>query len=342
MDNITLRNDEIQALSAIYGEEWITEDETNNVYSITLKNDNFLNTNECQQRSQLCERMIRLEFRLPVEYPLEAMPFYTLSAPWMSRMDKIRLMSSLEEIYCSHAKESILYLWIEKAREFLNDNQKDNTSNESSDEKHCQTIEDEENEEEKGVDSSNYMKTLSLGSNELESSHNHNHNDEHHNSHSYSQNAQHNSNVSLYHGEPFIDRRSTFQAHLSPVHCVAEAQEALAILKSNKKIESATHNISAYRISGGPHNTCIQDCDDDGENHAGSRLLHLLQILEVKNVLVVVSRWYGGIQLGPDRFKHINNTARDLLQKCGYIESHDDSNDANHSNQSVKNKKKFK
>jgi hypothetical protein len=27
-----------------------------------------------------------------------------------------------------------------------------------------------------------------------------------------------------------------------------------------------------------------------------------------------VSRWYGGIHLGPDRFKHINNCARNVLQ----------------------------
>jgi putative IMPACT (imprinted ancient) family translation regulator len=32
-------------------------------------------------------------------------------------------------------------------------------------------------------------------------------------------------------------------------------------------------------------------------------MLHLLDILDVENVLVVVSRWFGGIQLGPDRFK---------------------------------------
>ena len=32
-------------------------------------------------------------------------------------------------------------------------------------------------------------------------------------------------------------------------------------------------------------------------------MLHLLDILNVENVLVVVSRWFGGIQLGPDRFK---------------------------------------
>lgn len=43
------------------------------------------------------------------------------------------------------------------------------------------------------------------------------------------------------------------------------------------------------------------------------------QILDVMNVMVVVTRWYGGIHLGPDRFKHINNAARQILDSCGYI-----------------------
>lgn len=39
-----------------------------------------------------------------------------------------------------------------------------------------------------------------------------------------------------------------------------------------------------------------------------------------RNVCVVVSRWYGGILLGPSRFQIINNTARQLLEACGYID----------------------
>lgn len=50
-------------------------------------------------------------------------------------------------------------------------------------------------------------------------------------------------------------------------------------------------------------------------------LLPPAQILDVRNVLVVVSRWYGGILLGPDRFKHINNCARNLLVDEGYAAS---------------------
>jgi hypothetical protein len=43
------------------------------------------------------------------------------------------------------------------------------------------------------------------------------------------------------------------------------------------------------------------------------------QLTDARNVVVVVSRWYGGILLGPARFTHINNAARDLLDTCGYI-----------------------
>ena len=62
-----------------------------------------------------------------------------------------------------------------------------------------------------------------------------------------------------------------------------------------------------------------QDFDDDGESAAGGRLLHLLQVVGAQDVVVVVSRWYGGILLGPARFTHINNAARKLLDQCGYI-----------------------
>jgi Uncharacterized protein family UPF0029 len=55
------------------------------------------------------------------------------------------------------------------------------------------------------------------------------------------------------------------------------------------------------------------DNDDDGEDGAGSRLAHLLEMRRANNVLVLVSRWFGGIQLGPKRFVHINNVARDVL-----------------------------
>ena len=43
----------------------------------------------------------------------------------------------------------------------------------------------------------------------------------------------------------------------------------------------ATHNIMAYRIWSEQRQLFDQDCDDDGESAAGSRLLHLLKIMNV-------------------------------------------------------------
>ncbi|CAK5278336.1 unnamed protein product [Mycena citricolor] len=65
----------------------------------------------------------------------------------------------------------------------------------------------------------------------------------------------------------------------------------------------------------------IPDNDDDGETAAGGRLAHLLHILEVDNVLVVVTRYFGGIHLGPDRFKHINQAARNALELGGFLDA---------------------
>jgi putative IMPACT (imprinted ancient) family translation regulator len=40
------------------------------------------------------------------------------------------------------------------------------------------------------------------------------------------------------------------------------------------------------------------DCDDDGETAAGSRLAEMIRLMEVNNVAVIVTRWYGGIHMG--------------------------------------------
>ncbi|KAG0241564.1 hypothetical protein BGW41_005724 [Actinomortierella wolfii] len=121
-------------------------------------------------------------------------------------------------------------------------------------------------------------------------------------------------------GQPIVDRKSVFIAHLAAIDQPGQVPLMIQQLKQeNKKVVKATHNIMAYRVQN-PNGTIAQDNDDDGETAAGSRLLHLMSILDVKNVVVVVSRWYGGIQLGADRFKHINNAARQLLEEEGYIQ----------------------
>ena len=48
-------------------------------------------------------------------------------------------------------------------------------------------------------------------------------------------------------------------------------------------------------------------------------MLHLVDITGVMNVAVIVTRWYGGIHLGGDRWKHINNALRLILEEHGQI-----------------------
>ncbi|CAG9856116.1 unnamed protein product [Phyllotreta striolata] len=128
------------------------------------------------------------------------------------------------------------------------------------------------------------------------------------------------SSLKIHHGPTIVDRKSVFQGHVCEVHCKEDVSAFMEELLENRKIANATHNISAYRILL-PNNVVLQDCDDDGENKASSRVLELLQTLKLNNVMVVISRWYGGIQLGPDRFRHINNAARQALVESGLIKS---------------------
>eukprot|EP00457_Paulinella_chromatophora_P004892 gb/GEZN01004905.1/.p1 GENE.gb/GEZN01004905.1/~~gb/GEZN01004905.1/.p1 ORF type:complete len:425 (-),score=120.53 gb/GEZN01004905.1/:178-1452(-) len=128
-------------------------------------------------------------------------------------------------------------------------------------------------------------------------------------------------------GDPLTDRKSVFQARVAVVRSAEDVQQVMSHLLSDRHIARATHNISAYRIilpkengnDSGP-DLILKDNDDDGETAAGARLAHLLDLTNAQNVLVVVSRWYGGIHLGPDRFKHINNVARTLLAEQGFLQ----------------------
>ncbi|KAI3323223.1 RWD repeat domain-containing protein [Xylariaceae sp. AK1471] len=119
--------------------------------------------------------------------------------------------------------------------------------------------------------------------------------------------------------DPVIELKSTFVARCAAVSSTAEAEAFLQhLLVSDKKVRAATHNITAWRIRG-PNNTAFQDCNDDGETAAGGRLLHLMQLMELWDVMVVVTRWYGGHKLGPRRFALINQAARDSFVKAGLV-----------------------
>jgi uncharacterized YigZ family protein len=85
-------------------------------------------------------------------------------------------------------------------------------------------------------------------------------------------------------------RKSRFLAQAAPV---ATAAQALDFLREASD-PAATHNCWAYRI--GPE----YRFNDDGEpgGTAGRPILQAIEGQEVDNVVVVVTRWFGGIKLG--------------------------------------------
>ncbi|KAG5490649.1 hypothetical protein JKF63_00771 [Porcisia hertigi] len=119
--------------------------------------------------------------------------------------------------------------------------------------------------------------------------------------------------IDIWSGEVIVDRRSQFVAHMAPVHSTDEVGEVVRHLRSIKKIACAAHpTIYAYRFTDA-NGLLHQDSDDDGESGASIKMMFLLDQLQVDGYIVVVTRWWGGIQLGPDRFKHIMEVTKNIL-----------------------------
>ncbi|GBM78530.1 Protein IMPACT [Araneus ventricosus] len=300
--------EEIQAMFSIYDSEWQVEDPfKNNSYSIKISNSSG--------------NSVFFKVILPEDYPLNSPPQYLISAPWMSREVKNRLTAMLEKIYSEYIGNCVLYQWVVKIQDFIDvELTKDNSCDDSKD------LVDYEDTNASSVPlngACELLGNLHLSSIDEEL-------------------------PPITHGEIIQDKKSVFQGHVAKVVSVDQVKKILSKLKENRKIAVATHNIFAYRstfyfeslkmgpissnclnisnlthaifrISIGP-NSFIQDCDDDGEARGGSNLLSLLQAVDAKDVVVIVSRWYGGVHLGADRFKDIKYAARNALLAAGFIQ----------------------
>lgn len=125
------------------------------------------------------------------------------------------------------------------------------------------------------------------------------------------------SNIEIFHSDVISEKKSSFQAHFARVNSINEVNEFRSFILNDKKFKKATHNIFVYRFIG-QNGLLYHDNDDDGETAAGSRLAEMIRLMNVEGIALIVSRWFGGILLGPDRFKYICNVARNLLEFHGY------------------------
>jgi Uncharacterized protein family UPF0029/RWD domain len=118
-------------------------------------------------------------------------------------------------------------------------------------------------------------------------------------------------------GSSFVDRKSKFVAHIARVQCIEDVGHVMRTLYMDKRIANATHNIAAWRIQASDKSPCIEDHDDDGEHGASQPMLFMLQKMDLWDILVVTTRWYGGIKLGGDRFRIITGVVKTVLDETG-------------------------
>ncbi|CAJ0573939.1 unnamed protein product, partial [Mesorhabditis spiculigera] len=218
---------------------------------------------------------------LPPEYPSSYPPEFTISAPTWSQDQKRELQNELNDAYVENIGMPILFSWISIMKDFtdkVNGLTETQTTQDS-----LEDIEDEEPSSSQEIERSD----LTL--------------------------------PTIYTGETFHDRKSIFQAHMARVNSKAEVEAVMQKLLQNNKIAKATHNILAWRCNEMRNGKLVslKDCEDDGETHASAKMLDIIEKMGAENVMVVVTRWYGGVHLGPDRFRIINNLTRAILAANG-------------------------
>lgn len=92
-----------------------------------------------------------------------------------------------------------------------------------------------------------------------------------------------------------VEKKSRFIAHVQSVETVEEAQEFIEAVR--KQYWDARHNCSAFSVG---EMNLLTRCSDDGEpgGTAGKPILEVIQGSGIRNIAIVVTRYFGGTLLG--------------------------------------------
>ncbi|KAI5917356.1 hypothetical protein F4810DRAFT_50013 [Camillea tinctor] len=118
--------------------------------------------------------------------------------------------------------------------------------------------------------------------------------------------------------QPVTLKGSRFIVRATSLTETSQRQSALqSLFSAIPSLETATHNAWAYRVKV-PTNlfnatTIKEDSFDDGETGCGDFLLKNMRETNAVDTLVVMTRWYGGVMLGPDRWRIMRDCLKDAL-----------------------------
>lgn len=109
------------------------------------------------------------------------------------------------------------------------------------------------------------------------------------------------------------DRRSKYTVVWWKIGSDEEAKQFVKTLLRDPYFRKATHNSYAYRIQ--VDNGAIREVkNDDGESWAWNCILRELQREHVVNTIIIVTRYFWGIQLHADRFKNVINGTKIFIK----------------------------
>lgn len=113
------------------------------------------------------------------------------------------------------------------------------------------------------------------------------------------------------------DRRSVYSVSLGYVESKEGIKKFLKKTKKLKNHHKATHHTWAVRIA--RDGAIYESKNDGGETGAGQVILRILQKKNMVNTIVCVTRWYGGIKLEADRFKHVQDATLYIINTLNEI-----------------------
>ncbi len=94
----------------------------------------------------------------------------------------------------------------------------------------------------------------------------------------------------------FEEKKSRFIGYIKPVSTVIEAEKFIDSIK--KMHPNATHNVPLYRVMENGQEYFKYNDDGEPSNTAGKPMAEILNILDVYNVALVATRYFGGVKLG--------------------------------------------
>lgn len=118
-----------------------------------------------------------------------------------------------------------------------------------------------------------------------------------------------------------VEKKSKFIANMFYIESMEEADRI--IKETKKKYHDARHNCFVYILETGAQEGLLVKYNDDGEpsGTAGAPMLNIIANEGLSNVLVIVTRYFGGILLGTGGLvRAYSEAVKEALKLAHYIE----------------------